>query len=422
MAALRMFLGSKIGYLVYLCGATLSKKHSPLLNKVKIAFFAEILIEDFDGASRTMFQLIHRIPKDDFEFFFVCGVGPHSIEGHECLRIPAVTIPINQTYKMAVPWFSGALIRKKLAQFKPDVIHIATPSLLGSFALRYANRHQIPVLTIYHTHFISYIDYYLPSSPRVAGYLKSMAANMQRSFYSRCDRVYVPSEEMKQALLSWDVPSNKLQLWQRGIDTALFTPLKRNRTLVKKTTGNDHPVILFASRLVWEKNLETLIGIYEYLQERQLAYTVLIVGDGVALSECKWRMPNAIFTGKVDHHRLSELYASADVFVFTSISESYGNVVLEAMASGLPCVIADGGGSKNFIAQGENGFLCSPNQPSDYVARIDTLLQDKMLHQAIAGAALRYSQAFRWDDLADIYFQDMAQLAAAKRTSLPILP
>ena len=108
-----------------------------------------------------MFQLIHRIPKDQFNFLFICGVGPDSIEGFECMRIPAMTIPINKTYKMAIPWFSGGRMRKKLKEFQPDVIHIATPSLLGEFAVKYANQNQIPVLSIYHTHFISYVDYYL---------------------------------------------------------------------------------------------------------------------------------------------------------------------------------------------------------------------------------------------------------------------
>lgn len=388
-----------------------------MVKKIKIAFFAEILIEDFDGASRTMFQLLHRIPADQFEFLFICGVGPDSIHGFECLTIPALTIPINKTYKMAIPWFSGGRLRKKLRQFQPDIIHIATPSLLGEFALKYANRQQIPVLTIYHTHFISYIDYYLKSSPRLAGYVRSIIAKSQGSFYERCDRVYVPSEEMRLALLSWQVNENRLQLWQRGIDTDLFSPLKRNLTVIREVTGNDRPVILFASRLVWEKNLETLCGIYQLIQDQGLDYNFLVVGDGVALETCQRRMPKAIFTGKADHERLSVLYASSDVFLFPSISESYGNVVIEAMASGLPCVIADGGGSKNFIQQGINGFLCRPNQAEDYLNRINMLLGDADLHRQFVAAGLRYSHGFSWEDLAVTYFNDLAQMAQTRRQS-----
>ncbi len=380
------------------------------MKKVKIAFFAEILIEDFDGASRTMFQLIRRIPTDQFEFLFCSGVGPDTISGFENVRIPAVTIPINKTYKMAIPWFSGGRIRRKLQAFQPDIIHIATPSLLGEFALKYANRHDIPVLTIYHTHFISYIEYYLKSSPRLAERVRRSVAKSQKSFYNRCDRVYVPSEEMRTALLSWGVAASRLQLWQRGINTQLFSPAKKNRAVVQQLTGNDLPTVLFASRLVWEKNLETLCRIYQLMQDKHLQYNLLIAGDGVAMEACQRRMPQAIFTGTVDHEHLSVLYASSDIFVFTSISESYGNVVLEAMASGLPCVIADGGGSRNFIQQGINGFLCRPNEPDDYVNRIIQLLEDQTLHTRFVEAGLQYSKTFSWDDLATTYFRDLQQM------------
>ncbi len=381
------------------------------MNKVKIAFFAEILIEDFDGASRTMFQLIHRIPAEQFEFLFFCGVGPERLAGFECVRVPAFTIPINETYKMAIPWGSGRRLRRKLRQFQPDVIHIATPSLLGEFALRYANRYHIPVLSIYHTHFISYVEYYLKSAPRLARYIRSRIALSQRSFYNRCVRVYVPSEEMRSALLSYGVEGERLQLWQRGIDTTLFSPAKRDRAAMWALTGNNWPVILFASRLVWEKNLDTLCQIYQVCQTELPPHNFLIAGDGVALEACQQRMPQAIFTGKVDHERLSILYASADIFVFTSITESYGNVVLEAMASGLPCVIADGGGSRNFIEQGENGFLCQPNEAEDYLQRIRMLLTDSILHQKFVAAGLRFSQSLSWEELAATYFSDLQQMA-----------
>src|SRR5690606_20239374 len=122
-----------------------------LMNRIKVAFFAEILIEDFDGASRTMFQLIKRIDKEKFEFLFICGVGPDELEGFECLKIPVINLPINAGYTMALPGMVKKEMKKRLKSFKPDVIHIATPSLLGSFSLKYAGKHNLPVITIYHT-------------------------------------------------------------------------------------------------------------------------------------------------------------------------------------------------------------------------------------------------------------------------------
>ena len=137
----------------------------------------------------------------------------------------------------------------------------------------------------------------------------------------------------------------------------------------------------------------------------------MIAGDGSALKACKARMPGAVFTGKISHQQLAVLYASADVFLFPSVSEAYGNVVLEAMASGLPCVIADGGGSADFITQGINGFKCRPYDAKDYVAKIHCVLQNTALSNQFAEEGLSYSSVFSWDELAETYFTDLELLA-----------
>jgi glycosyltransferase involved in cell wall biosynthesis len=125
-----------------------------------------------------------------------------------------------------------------------------------------------------------------------------------------------------------------------------------------------------------------------------LAFNFLVVGGGSALKACKLQMPGAIFTGKVNHAQLAVLYASADVFVFPSVSETYGNVVLEAMASGLPCVIADGGGSADFIEQGVNGFKCGPYSPRDYVEKICIVLANEALKQQFCRGGVAVQQHF----------------------------
>ncbi len=378
---------------------------------IKVAFFAEILIQDFDGASRTMFQLIQRIPAEQFEFLFICGVGPDELYGFECLRLPTVTLPKNTTYKMAVPQLAKRRLKARLDAFSPDVVHIATPSLLGQYALEYAGSHQLPVLSIYHTHFISYIDYYFKSLPFLIPFVKSKVAANQKNFYNRCDLVYVPAEGIMAEMKDIGIEASRMKLWKRGMDTHLFSPQKRNPALMRRLTGNELPTVLFASRLVWEKNLETLIRVYERCRALQLPCNFVVAGDGVARKACESRMPGAVFLGTVDHETLSELYASADIFLFPSISESYGNVVLEAMASGLPCVLANGGGSRDFVEQGVNGFKCSPNDELEYVEKIELLLKDKTLRHQLSEAGRRYSLAFNWDHLAEVYFEDLRVLS-----------
>ncbi len=381
------------------------------MQKTKIAFFAEILIEDFDGASRTMFQLLKRIPHDRFEFLFICGVGPEKLFEFDCVCLPTIPLPMNKGYRMAFPLFSKSTIRQKVNAFAPDVVHIATPSMLGEFGLEYAAQKRLPVLSIYHTHFISYIDYYFRHLPFLIPFMKKTVTRRQKSFYNRCKLIYVPAKAIVEELVNMGVERPRMQLWQRGIDTNLFSPEKRSPDLMRRLTGNDRPTVLFLSRLVWEKNLATLFRIYDLMQQKNLPYNLMIAGDGEAEKTCREKMPQAVFTGKVDHTLAAELYASADVFLFPSVSESYGNVVLEAMASGLPCMIAAGGGSQDFIEQGMNGFKCSPYEEADYVEKIRKVLENKALWEQFSGRGRSYSSAFDWSQLAEVYFKDLQKLA-----------
>ncbi|MGL4630726.1 MAG: glycosyltransferase family 4 protein [Leadbetterella sp.] len=373
------------------------------MQKIRVAFFAEILIEEFDGAARTMFQLLRRLPKEQFDFVFFCGEGPDELFGFECIKVPAIPIPINKTYKIAFPFFSKSKLTQKLQAYNPDLVHIATPSFLGKFALNYANKANIPVLSIYHTHFISYIDYYLKSIPFLIKPVKNVVSKYQKSFYNNCNYVLIPSLSISKELENGGVQSEKIIQWERGINLDLFTPKNRNESLRSSWFKNEYPVVLFASRLVWEKNLATLIQIYKLANQENTKLNFLIAGDGVASNEVKKQMPNAKFLGNLSHEQLSEVYASSDIFVFPSISETYGNVVIEAMASGLPCVIANGGGSRDFIEEGKNGFVCDPNQAAEYLAKIKLLIHDSFLRQRITQNGLLYSQQFNWENLIQRY-------------------
>ena len=380
------------------------------MGKIKIAFFAEMLIEEFDGATHTMFQLLKRIPESCFEFLFICGTGPKRLFGFPCIKIPSITLPVNTSYKMSLPQLASNRIREALHAFEPDLVHIATPSLLGQTGLRYARRHQLPVITIYHTHFISYVDYYFKHLPFLIEPLKSKITESQRNFYNQCNRIYVPSESIRQELTAMHIQADRMRIWKRGIDTSLFSPAKKDAAFIQRITGNQLPTVLFASRLVWEKNLETLFLIYDRIIASRLRCNIVVAGDGIAADQCRNRMKKAFFTGRLSHEKLSVLYASADVFLFPSVSESYGNVVVEAMASGLPCVIAYGGGSKDFITQGVNGFTCEPYSADDYVNKIARLLNDQVLWTQISQESLRYSLGFDWNELADIYFTEVTAL------------
>lgn len=380
--------------------------------KIKVAFFAEILIKDFDGASRTMFQLIDRIPNDDFEYLFFCGTEPKEDFPYKIVKTPTISTVFNASYSASFPYTMKNELIKQLDDFDPDVIHIATPSFLGFFGIKYAKERNIPVLSIYHTHFISYMQYYF-KIPALIRFFERQVATKYRQFYNRADMVYVPTQQMIHELEGHQVEPSRLKLWQRGMNHQLFNPSKKDKTFLREITGNDKPTIIYASRIVWEKNVKTLIETYQEAKKMEKDWNWIIAGDGLAEDAAKSKMPDAIFLGHVGHDKLSKLYASCDVFVFPSISETYGNVVVEAMASGCIPVIARGGGSQSLVQDGVTGYLCEPNDPTDYINNIETVLEDHHARKKMQEEGYKYTAKLDWDILADTYFNDLKSLVKA---------
>ena len=153
---------------------------------------------------------------------------------------------------------------------------------------------------------------------------------------------------------------------------------------------------------------------------QKLKYNFIIAGDGVAKESLKELMPEAHFLGHIHHDELAVIYASCDVFLFTSVSETYGNVVAEAMASGLPCVIANGGGSAHFIEHGVNGFLCPHEEFKDYLDKINILMQNEYLHTAFKDKGINYAATLRWESLTDTFFKDLEYLHFSKDETIPL--
>jgi len=381
------------------------------MRKIKVLFVADMLIPDLDGASRTMFQLIDRISPDRYEYLFICGTGPDRIGSFECVRVASFKVIGNSTYRMATTLFQRLDLDMRIDRFSPDVIHISTPSPLGNYALKVAKKLGVPVISIYHTHFVSYVDYYIRDFPALLDFTKEKVKTGMRNFYNQCDLVYVPSKSIMTELEATGIRPDVFKLWQRGIDHRLFSPARYDPFLMKDITGNDDPCILFASRLVWEKNLQTMIDLYRLLKDRNLLFNFVVAGEGVAQDELKRQMPDAFFLGRLEHGQLAKVYASSDVFFFPSVTETFGNVVLEAMASGLPCVIADGGGSRDFITNGENGFKCTPTDAEDFLEKIMRILNQQQLKNSFKRAGIETSKKYTWENLANEYFEDLKSLA-----------
>ncbi len=383
------------------------------MKKIRVAFFAEVLVKEFDGATRTMFQIIERIDTVKYEFLFFCGVAPEGDFDHEVFHMPSLTIPFNKTYKMASMVGMGPKITEKLESFAPDVIHISTPSPLGYYALKHGKTHDIPVISIYHAHFMSHIKYYTNNTPVITQVLEHAVVAHAKSFYDRCDMVYLPTGELITELDGHGFKTNHMKVWRRGIDLDLFNPQKKDKEYISNLVRNDNPNILFVGRLVWEKNLECLINMYDLVRERGLKYNFIIAGDGVVRPQLEKRMPQAFFMKHTKQSVLARIYASADYFVFPSMTETYSNAIGEAMASGLPCLVADGRGVKGFVKQGINGFLCNADDPADFLKIMEILHNQPVLVKSITNQAYLDVMMLRWDQLVSQYFDDISLLSSS---------
>lgn len=214
-------------------------------------------------------------------------------------------------------------------------------------------------------------------------------------FYNRCSATYAPSSSAAFELRKQGI--RRVKLWQRGIDTTGFSPSFRNEEL-RRSIGVDEktPILLFVARLVKEKDLDDLIAANHILESRGKAFKMVIVGDGPERNVMQRQLPNAHFTGYLFGRDLSEWYASSDVFVFPSTTETFGNVILEAFASGLPVVTVDKGGVADLVTSGINGFVARSKDPEDLSNKIQLLLNDHDFMRRVGYQAKISSAEYNW--------------------------
>lgn len=381
-------------------------------DKTRIVFFVDILERHFDGVSNTMHQLATRIPKDKVEAIFISTFPPSS--GDFPFRVhssPYVSWILYKDYRIGLPKRMKNL-EKILEDFKPQLLHFTSPTLMGKYAIKYAKRHNLPVTTTYHTHFYSYMEYYFDFFKPLSRWMEKLAIKLSRSFYEAVNTTFVPSEPMKEFLLGLDVEDKKIEYFRRGINTSHYGPSFRSEELRRKYNLGNSKVVLFVSRLVKEKELDTIIRTYRLFEERRSDVKFMITGDGPFKKYMEKRMPNALFTGKQTKDELATLYASSDVFMFPSTTETFGNVVLEAMASGLPVVAAAAGGPKGIVKRSEGGFVVEPKDETAFFEKITELLDNPDLHHQFSENAVSYAQGQNWDVLCKQMVEKLMEIAA----------
>ncbi len=368
---------------------------------LRVAYFSGTMRRGQDGVTRVLYRTIDALSAEGIESMFFSPVIPAPENAPAEMRcVPSMAFPWYPDYRIALPGYRA--FETALADFSPDLLHIHSPCPLGCAAVHWGRRHGVPVVATYHTHFASYAKYYNVRALEVFGW------NYLRSLYHSCRRVYVPSVPILHELASRGL--EHLTFLPHGVDARIFTPRHHSARLRRALAPDGRRILLYAGRLVWEKDLRTLIDTYRVLRERRSDWTLAIAGDGPVRSELEASMPEARFLGSLSGHDLSVAYASGDIFVFPSTTETFGNVVLEAMASGLVPVCAAEGGAGRSIQSGINGYVTTPRDPDDIVRHIALLLDDAPRLARMGRAARAYARTQTWEGVFDRLFADYRRI------------
>lgn len=358
---------------------------------MRVVYFADSLPPSTDGVAHTFTQLVNTLHEEKLEYHFFSPFKPDSryFWTDKVEQVFSVPLFLYSHYRIGLP--AANRIYDQLDAFNPDIVHVTSPTYLGQLGLKYGQKRGIPVVSSYHTHFVSYFKYY--------GFQKfeSIGWKILKRFYNQFDCVYVPSLSTAQELENHGFEN--IVLWQRGINLSSFSPDKRDTDLIRHYAPDSEPILLFVGRLVQEKDLDDLIGVNTILKSKKKKYKLIIVGDGPMRPQLEREIPDAIFTGWLHGNELSRIYASSDIFVFPSTTETFGNVILEAYASGLPVVGVNEGGVVDLVLDGHTGFIAESKNTNDIAEKVDRLLSYPELRLRYAINALNYAKTYNWDTI-----------------------
>lgn len=363
------------------------------MSDLRVAIFTGNYNHIQDGVSLTLNRLVTFLEEQGIPVIvFGPTVDEPAIDHEgEFVSVPSIPMPGRPEYRITVGFPEKA--QQRLREFNPTLIHLATPDVLGFRAMRWGQANNIQIIASYHTHFTSYLKYYNLDM------LEKIGWKYLSWFYSQCKHIYVPSPSMADELNEQGIDEG-IRIWARGVDTQQFSPDYRDMEWRRSVGFNDDDkVVTFVSRLVWEKNLQTYVDTVKRLQQKNPNIKAMIVGDGPAKKELEEKLPEAHFTGFVTGDELSRAYASSDIFLFPSETETFGNVTLEAMSSGLPCIVADATGSRSLVESGENGFLAAPYDTQAFAQCITDIVEDPSLEEEMSKAARQKALSYSWTNV-----------------------
>lgn len=357
---------------------------------MRVAIFTDNDFNKVNGVTTTLRALLRCAPPD--LTLRVYTADEAGAEEPEYLSVPApgVGIPFYRDMKVYFP--SPFRYLRLTRQDGIDLVHVTTPGPVGVMALFVAWRLGVPIVGSFHTDLARYAT--ILSRSRFLG---TLVGWYLRWMYGRCERVLVPSQATSAALRTSGVVPTPHVIWRRGVDTRMFSPARRSQAL-RRAWGADEDtvVIMYLGRVSREKNLAVFGALEARVAASGHPYRLVFVGDGPMRHEIQRRLPTAIVTGSIPHDQVGAYLASADIFAFPSRTDTAGNVVLEAQASGLPVVITDEGGPREHVSAGKSALVTDGDDEQAFVSAVEQLVSNRDLRRAMGAAARTFALTCDW--------------------------
>lgn len=379
--------------------STISKERAqPLADKaagLRIALFSGNYNMVRDGANKALNRLVRYLIDHGAEVRVYSPTIPDGFDAPgEVVSLPSFAIPTRKEYRFATGLPQS--VRDDIRAFKPNLFHLSAPDLVANKAQKFARELGIPVVASLHTLFETYLDYY------GLGFLRPMGERYLGRFYARCDFVLTPNELLAANLREQTGLGEHVRIWSRGVDHNVWNPGRRDMSW-RRAQGyaDDEVVPLFFGRLVKEKGLDIFEEVITELRARGRPVRPLIVGAGPAGDDLAKALGDAVFTGHVEGHALARAVACADVLINPSTTEAFGNVNLEAMASGVALISADAPAGRALIRHGESGVIVPARDTAAYADAVEKMMDQPAWMRQLADAAAESSKVFRWSTILD---------------------
>lgn len=348
-----------------------------------------------DGANQALNRLVGRMLVRGLEprvYSPVVDVPAFEATG-TLIGVPSVPIPGRGEYRVALGL--PRAVKADLKRFRPDIVHLSAPDWLGHDAKKWGQERGLPVVASVHTRFETYFDYYK------MGFIRRGVERLLKSFYGDLTEIYAPSDSMAEVLRR-EGYSEKVRIWSRGVDRHIFHPGARDLGWRQGLgIAPDMPVVGFVGRLVLEKGLDVVAAAMAELSRRGVPHELLVVGDGPARAEFEAQVPEARFAGFLTGTDLGRAYAGFDMFLNPSVTETFGNVTLEAMACAVPPVAAAATGASSLVEDGVSGRLIQPGDVGAFADALEAYVRDPALRAAHGAASLERAKAYDWDHIND---------------------